>query len=54
MNLNLSKGWGIYDNLVEYESIGGHGIALHVNSIDILQLNIFQKKLKNSFEIKIL
>ena len=40
-------------NLDEYESMGIHRIALHMNAnniayFDTLELNIFQKKLKNS------
>ena len=46
-------------NLDEYESIGTHWIALFVNDnnvtyFDNFELNIFQKKLENSLEIKIL
>ena len=46
-------------NLDEYESIGTHWIALYLNAgnviyFDRLELNIFQKKLGNSLEIKIL
>ena len=46
-------------NLNEYESIGTHWIALYLNAgnviyFDRLELNIFQKKLGNSLEIKIL
>ena len=46
-------------NLDEYKSIGTHWIAFcvngeYVNTLIVLNLNIFQKKLKNSQEIKIL
>ena len=37
-------------NLDEYKSIGAHWIALYVNddNVTYFELNIFQKKLKNS------
>ena len=46
-------------NLDEYESLGTHWIDLYVNTknvtyVVVLELNIFQKELENSLEIKIL
>ena len=46
-------------NIDEYESIGPHSIALYVNhdkvngTLIALELNIFQKKLRNSQKAKI-
>ena len=58
-NLSKTKDGAYIINLDEYESIGTHWIALFVNDINVtyfdnFELNIFQKKLENSLEIKIL
>ena len=58
-NLPKIKDGAYIINLDEYESIGTHWIALFVNDINVtyfdnFELNIFQKKLENSLEIKIL
>ena len=58
-NLPRIKDGAYIINLDEYESIGTHWIALFVNDnnvtyFDNFELNIFQKKLENSLEIKIL
>ena len=58
-NLPKIKDGAYIINLDEYESIGTHWIALFVNDnnvtyFDNFELNIFQKKLENSLEIKIL
>ena len=57
-NLPKIKDGAYIINLDEYESIGTHWIALFVNDnnvtyFDNFELNIFQKKLENSLEIKI-
>ena len=55
-NLSTIKDGTYIINLNEYQSIGTHWIALYVNdknvtyfdSFGVLELNIFQKKLKKS------
>ena len=58
-NLPKIKDQAYIINLDEFKSIGTHWIDLHVNHnnvtyIDSLTLNIFQKKLENSWKTKIL
>ena len=57
-NLSKIKDEAYIINLDEYESIGTYWIALYVDAenvtLIVLKLNIFQKKLENSLEIKIL
>ena len=58
-NLPKTKDGAYLINLDEYKSIGTHWIALYVNVQNVtylvaLELNIFQKKLENSLEIKML
>ena len=58
-NLPKIKDQAYIINLDEFKSTGTHWIVLHVNHnnvlyIDSLTLNIFQKKLENSWKTKIL
>ena len=58
-NLPTIKDQAHIINLDEFKSIGTHWIVLHVNHnnviyIDSMTLNIFQKKLENSWKTKIL
>ena len=51
-NLSKIKDWTYIINLDDYKSIETHWIALYVNTenvntLIVLELNIFQKKLKN-------
>ena len=56
-NLTKIKDGAYVINLDEYKSIGTYWIALYVNVENVtyliaLEMNIFQKKLENSLEIK--
>ena len=57
-NLPKIKDGAYVINLDENESVGTHWIALYVNGnngiLIVLELNVFQKKLKNSCAAKIL
>ena len=37
----LNKGWSIYNNLNEYESVGTHWIALYVNGNNVIYFDSF-------------
>ena len=54
-NLSKIKDGAFIVNLDEYESVGTHWIAFYINDIlIILELKIFQIRLKNLLEIKVL
>ena len=53
-NLSKIKDGAFIVNLDEYESVGTHWIAFYINDIlIILELKIFQIRLKNLLEIKV-